>query len=236
MFNFNINSDNNLDEIDCIRFKKKLIDSKYIVLTSDAGKFFMKKFAHFLKDHNVISPKLSSIADQHSVLDSDLSMFQILVDNGLTDKFNQHLQTKGFGLQIKSNKLEFYHNRNKGNLEIDELSSSERHFFYLYLLQFLDEEISIGKLDIFKQENYLFLELFDAPFDGSSTRKFVKIIENFKQIKCLIISFDINTSLMVDSERIFGCAFDKVSITLTKFDKSDYQKKYEHIFLQKIWG
>jgi hypothetical protein len=227
MFNFNLNFEKNLDQ--CSRFKQKLIDSQHIVLTSDDGTLFMQKFAHFLSDHQVIYPKLNNTAlsGQHSVLNCDLAMFQILVENGLTDKFNQHLQRKDFAYQIKSNQLVFYDPKDQVNLDIYQLSSYERHFFYLYLLQYLDEEKVISNLGIFKQENYLFLDLFDAPFDGSSTGKFLRIVENFKQINCLIKSFDMNTSLLVDSDKIFACAIENDSIILTKFDKSSMQKIFD---------
>jgi len=243
MFKFPLNLTQNLVEI--LRFKNYVIQSNinYVVMTAEVSHCFMNKFADFLLNNNeyhVIYPeieygKFKTYRNFHSKFNSDIDMFKIVFKAGMTQKFINYLDNQDFVLEIKKDKgdqLLFYHTRNKVDLVLEQLSSSERHFFFMYLLEFLDKEIHNGNLinTISKKETFLFLDLFDACFDGYSVRKFLEIIKNFKHFKCIIKSYSIITWLVSNDDNVLDVEITDESIVLSKLDKTPYKETYEESF------
>jgi len=243
MFKFPLNLNQNLDEIS--RFKNYVIQSSlnYVVMTAEVSHCFMNKFADFLSNNNeyhVIYPaieygKFKTFRNFHTKFNSDIDMFNIIVKAGMIQKFINYLDNQDFVLEIKrdnGDQLLFYHTKNKVDLVLEQLSSSERHFFYMYLLEFLDQEIHNGNSikTIFTKEAFLFLDLFDAGFDGYSVRKFLQIIKNFKHFKCIIKSYNIVTWLVSSDDYVLDVEITDESIVLSKLDKTSYKKTYEESF------
>lgn len=224
MFRFPIKLNQDLDEISS--FKNQLIQNTFVVFTSEISDDFMDRFADLLlKNHeHVVYPKyqkgkFEKFGIFQSNFNSDLEMFKIVVDAGLTKKFIEHLKIRDFSLQLKSEA--------KIDSLLEQMPKCDRHLFYMYLLEFLDKQILENHLTT---ENFLFFNLFDACLPGLLVRKFLNIIKHFQHFKCIVKSYNLVTCLLANDNNVFDVEKKKGFFLVTKFDKTEYRQMYLNSF------